>query len=91
VFAHEINKSQKLLLKTGQTRWSGFIGSGGSQGEGQDPCQLKDLWWRQIDVNEVKMRIKENWGKKYERINSIDCVGVSLQSAMTYAYIGSKT
>jgi hypothetical protein len=29
--------------------------------------------------------------KKVNCINSIDCVGVRLQSAMTYVYIGNKT
>jgi hypothetical protein len=35
VFAHEMDKSQKLLLEIGQTEQSGFIGFGGSQGHYQ--------------------------------------------------------
>jgi hypothetical protein len=31
VFAHETDKSRKLLLKTGQTGLSGFVGTDGGQ------------------------------------------------------------
>jgi hypothetical protein len=31
LFVHEMNKSGKLLLETGQTEQSGFVGSDGSQ------------------------------------------------------------
>jgi hypothetical protein len=37
------------------------------QGDGQDPQQLKELWQRLRDLNEVKTRRKENYGKKYEK------------------------
>jgi hypothetical protein len=32
VFTHKMNKSQKLLIETGQTRWSGSVGFGDRQG-----------------------------------------------------------
>jgi hypothetical protein len=37
------------------------------QGDGQDPQQLKELWQWLRDLNEVKTRRKENYGKKYEK------------------------
>jgi hypothetical protein len=64
VFAHEMNKSRMLLLKIGHRRLQRGHPSPGQvasdQGEGQDPQQLKELWWRLVDLNEVKMRRKEN-------------------------------
>jgi hypothetical protein len=49
LFAHEMNKSRKLLLEPGQTRLSSFIGTNGSQGRHQasmrEPLlQTSDIW-----------------------------------------------
>jgi hypothetical protein len=38
-----------------------------------------------------KKRKLETRAKSMKNINSIDCVGVRLQSAVTYTYIGSRT
>jgi hypothetical protein len=38
-----------------------------------------------------KKKIIEKLGKSMKNISSIDCVGVRLQSAMTYTYIGGRT
>jgi hypothetical protein len=40
--------------------------------------------------NEVKTR-KKTRAKRVKSINLIDCVGVRLQSVMTYTYIGNRT
>jgi hypothetical protein len=54
-----IGSGEGVLLPT---KWH-LTGGGG----GQDPQQLKELWRRLVDLNEVKMRKKENYGKKYEK------------------------
>jgi hypothetical protein len=48
--------------------------------------QLRDL------INEKeKERKLETRAKSMKRINSIDCVGIRLQSVMTYTYLSSRT
>jgi hypothetical protein len=56
-----------------------------------EPQQLKELWQRVVDLIKVKWEEKKTRATSVKNINSIDCVGVSLQSVVTYAYIGSKT
>jgi hypothetical protein len=61
------------------------------QGKRQDPRELKELWERLRDLNEVKQEEKKSRAKNVKGINLIDCVGVRLQSDVTYTYIGSMT
>jgi hypothetical protein len=56
-----------------------------------EPQQPKRLEWWLIDLINVKREEKKTRAKSMKSITSIDCVGVSLQSAMTYTYIGNRT
>jgi hypothetical protein len=56
----------------------------------REPHEPKRLEWWLIDLNEVKSRRKENLSKSIKSTHSIDCVDVTLQSPVTYTYIGSR-
>jgi hypothetical protein len=57
-------------------------------------CEPQQLWrlWRQIvDLIEENEKNRKNKDKNMKNISSVNYVGVGLQSAMTYTYIGSMT
>jgi hypothetical protein len=55
VFAHESDRSQKPLFKTGKTRHSTFIETGGSPERCRDVVrcsssgQVMSIWWRGVN------------------------------------------
>jgi hypothetical protein len=56
--------------------------------ETQQPKRLE--WWL-IDLTKVKREEKKTRAKSMKSINLIDYVGVGLQWAVIYTYIGSMT
>jgi hypothetical protein len=55
--------------------------------ERHEPQQLwRFKWWLRVLIDENKRKL-ENCSKKYETMNSINCVEYSLQSIVTYVYI----
>jgi hypothetical protein len=44
-----------------------------------------------MDLIDEKKKETKNYGKSIKNISSIDCIGVRLQSVVTYTYIDSRT
>jgi hypothetical protein len=103
---HEMNRNQKLLLKTAEAGLSSFIetddclghrwastrcSSSGQVTSGRCRGMNHDNFGDCGSYKQRKMKRIEKLGKSMKNISSIDCVGVRLQSAMTYTYIGGRT